>query len=289
VSAARPVARAVTARRLGVAALAEVRAFLREDPRGNLLLTDLAERVGEAPPPGEMRSELVGAFRGGELVGVAALRPTVVLDSRMEPEAVDAVLPFVEGLEVGLVKCEASRAGRLWSRAVRRGRRRVWVDRYETAFALDPRTAALVAVGEERTVRAAREDDLEPLVFAARESLREEERPDPFAGDARGFRRWVRGRVPRALLVESRARVRFVGYADVRRPEGWLLQGIYTWPDVRRRGHAAAGTSALCREAFAAGAEHVQLAVVDGNDGARRLYEGLGFKPFGRLRTILFS
>jgi len=42
-------------------------------------------------------------------------------------------------------------------------------------------------------------------------------------------------------------------------------------------------------EAFARGADHVQLAVVDGNDAAQRLYEGLGFKPFGRVRTILFT
>jgi RimJ/RimL family protein N-acetyltransferase len=45
----------------------------------------------------------------------------------------------------------------------------------------------------------------------------------------------------------------------------------------------------LCREAFRAGAEHVQLAVVDGNEAGRRLYEGLGFEPFGALRTILFA
>ena len=41
--------------------------------------------------------------------------------------------------------------------------------------------------------------------------------------------------------------------------------------------------------AIQAGAEHVQLSVVDGNEAARRLYEGLGFKPFGKLRTILFA
>jgi RimJ/RimL family protein N-acetyltransferase len=45
----------------------------------------------------------------------------------------------------------------------------------------------------------------------------------------------------------------------------------------------------LCRQAFASGADHVQLAVVDGNEPGRRLYESLGFEPFGKLRTILFS
>jgi predicted GNAT family acetyltransferase len=68
-----------------------------------------------------------------------------------------------------------------------------------------------------------------------------------------------------------------------------LIQGIYTWPEDRREGFAAFGVSELCREAFAAGADHVQLAVVDGNEAAIRLYESLGFKPFTKLRTILFT
>ena len=71
--------------------------------------------------------------------------------------------------------------------------------------------------------------------------------------------------------------------------EGWLLQGIYTWPQYRREGYGAFGVSELCREAFAAGADHVQLTVVDGNEAATRLYESLGFKPFMKLRTILFT
>jgi ribosomal protein S18 acetylase RimI-like enzyme len=46
--------------------------------------------------------------------------------------------------------------------------------------------------------------------------------------------------------------------------------------------------AALLREAFDAGASHVQLAVVAGNDRASGLYRKLGFEPFAELRTILF-
>jgi GNAT superfamily N-acetyltransferase len=83
-------------------------------------------------------------------------------------------------------------------------------------------------------------------------------------------------------------RVVFVAYADVRRPAGWLVQGVYTWPDARRQGFARKGMDALLREAFAAGASHVQLAVVAGNERASRLYRKLGFEAFAELRTILF-
>ena len=177
----------------------------------------------------------------------------------------------------------------LWERlSGRRGRRSI-VDRNETAYVLERGSTRFVDPHPDGRARPALKADLDPLVYAARESLREEDRPDPFAGDARSFRRWVRGRVARARVMESDGRIMFVGYADVQRLEGWLLQGIYTWPEARRRGFAAAGTSQLCREAFAAGAGHVQLAVVEGNQPAQALYEGLGFEPFGRLRTILFA
>ena len=46
--------------------------------------------------------------------------------------------------------------------------------------------------------------------------------------------------------------------------------------------------SAIVREAFAASAAHVQLAVVEGNEGGQRLYDALGFRGFAKLRTILF-
>jgi predicted GNAT family acetyltransferase len=99
----------------------------------------------------------------------------------------------------------------------------------------------------------------------------------------------VSGRIKQALVAEERGRVGFVGYADVRSPRGWLLQGVYTWPSFRRHGLARAGVAELCRRAFEDGAEHVQLAVVDGNAAAIALYEQLGFVKFARLRTVLFS
>ena len=99
----------------------------------------------------------------------------------------------------------------------------------------------------------------------------------------------MRGRVARATVVAVAGRIAFVAYADVRRPEGWLVQGVYTWPDLRRRGLAAISVSAICRTAFESGADHVQLAVVEGNRPAEGLYERLGFRPFERLRTILFA
>jgi len=283
------MARSVEARLLEQRERDAVLAHLASDARMNLLLMDLVARLGSAPAPGEARATVAVASRAGEIVGVASLRPSVVFDAAVDAEAIEALLPFVESLSVGLVKSPARVADVLWDRLAARGGRCSIVDRIETAYALDRQSARFIDPRADRAARPASRADLDPLVYAARESLREEDRPDPFAGDARSFRRWVRGRVSRARVMESEGRILFVGYADVQRPEGWLLQGIYTWPEARRRGFAAAGTSHLCREAFAAGAAHVQLAVVEGNWPAQALYDGLGFEPFGRLRTILFA
>ncbi len=281
------MAEGVEARFLRPAERGAALAHLGRDAEANLLLLDATARLGSAPAPGELPSEVVAAWRGPELVGMAGLRPAVIFDARVEPEAVESFVPYLNALAVGLVKSSPSAVDQLWGYLA--GRRRALVDRLETAYSVRPGELRAAEPQRGAALRRATAGDLEALVLAARESLREEDRPDPFAGDAKGFRRWVRGRVDRARVVEVEGRVVCVGYADVQRTEGWLVQGVYTWPEARRRGFARLGVSQLCREAFEAGADHVQLAVVEGNTAGRRLYEGLGFEAFSELRTILFT
>jgi predicted GNAT family acetyltransferase len=163
------------------------------------------------------------------------------------------------------------------------------IDRIEQAFRLWPEQIVAAAPELPGLARRARAEDLEELVYAARASLWEEDRPDPADVDPVGFRRWVESRLSRARIVSDQGRTVFVAYADVRRAEGWLVQGVYTWPEARRRGFARRGMDAIVREAFASGASHIQLAVVEGNEGASALYRELGFEVFAELRTVLFS
>ena len=255
--------------------------------RLNLSLIDLVLRLGTPSRRGEGRAELLAAYRGRELVGVAALHPSMTLDATVGREVLEAFFPYLASVGSGLVKSGEEVVDPLWEWLRSQGRRAL-LDRIETGYALEARYARLVDAGRGVRVREARDGDLDLLVDAARASLREESRPDPFEGDPVGFRRWVRGRVPRATVAEAGKAVRFVGYADVQCERGWLLQGINTWPRYRRRGLAAAGVSVQCRSAFAAAADHVQLSVVEGNTAAEGLYERLGFRRFARLRTILF-
>jgi GNAT superfamily N-acetyltransferase len=263
--------------------------YLDRHRRENLLLAELVAGVGRSAAPSEMAPQVVAVWRGGEIVGIASMRPSMVLDHALDEQGLDVCLPLLAGAESGLIKSRRCGVTRLWQHLRSRGRQAL-IDRGETAWGIDADRIAggLPILPDGARWRHAGEADLDDLVFAARASLREEERPDPFDGDPVGFRSWVRGRLSRARLVDVAGRPVFVGYADVRRPEGWLIQGVYTWREHRRCGFARAGMAALVREAFGAGAEHVQLAVVDGNEPAIGLYSKLGFEPFCELRTILF-
>lgn len=262
-------------------------AYLDRAPLLNLTLADLVSRLGE-PKPGEAaRPEVLGAWRGRELAGLAGIAPSVVFDAAAEREVLEAFFPHLVRVGSGLVKSTEEIVAPLGEWLAAQGRR-VLLDRIEIGFALEPEDARLTDAAPLR-VRDATLSDLDALVEAARQSLLEENRPDPSDSDPLGFRRWVRGRVARAVVVERAGELGFVGYADVKSPRGWLLQGVFTWPALRRSGFAAAGVSELCRRAFASGGAHVQLAVIEGNEPAEHLYERLGFRRFARLRTLLFS
>jgi predicted GNAT family acetyltransferase len=235
-----------------------------------------------------MRPEVLAAWRGREVAGLAALHPTVVLDASAEPAALEAFFPYLGGIGSGLVKSTCDVVDPLWEWLRARGRRSL-LDRIEVGYALEREAARFVSPPPDAAIRPAAASDLDFLVEAARASLLEEHRPDPSQADPRGFRRWVRSRMSRALVAARRGEPAFVAYADVQCAWGWLLQGVYTLPEERRRGLGAAGVSGLCRRAFAAGTDHVQLAVVEGNVPAERLYQRLGFRPFARLRTLLFA
>lgn len=257
----------------------------------NLVLIDQLERLVERPVRYEPAPQLHGSWDEGRLTGVAALRPGITLSHAIDERALAALQPALLRLPSGLIKSERRAVDALWPAFVADGRAPL-IDRVELAYRVSPPVVASGAHpppdDEAGFVRRARASDLDALVHAARASLREEQRPDPALRDPIGFARWVEGRMPRARVVWAEGRVVFVAYADVQSRHGWLVQGVYTWPEYRRRGHARRGMQALVREAFAAGASHVQLAVVAGNERATRLYRALGFEPFAELRTILF-
>ena len=275
------------ARRLSPGDASAARELLLAARDENLMLIDQVERLADGNFSDEPPPQLHGVFAGDRLAGLAALRPSLSLSHGMDEKTMAVLRPALLRVPSGLLKCDRRMVASLWSLLAHAGREAI-IDRVEIAYRLAPRTLAAEDSVLPGIARAARASDLADLVHAARASLWEEQRPDPAESDPVGFARWVESRLARARVVCVDGRVVFVAYADVRRPEGWLIQGVYTWPDARRLGYARKGMDALMREAFAAGASHVQLAVVSGNERASRLYRKLGFEAFAELRTILF-
>jgi ribosomal protein S18 acetylase RimI-like enzyme len=76
---------------------------------------------------------------------------------------------------------------------------------------------------------------------------------------------------------------RTIAIGRVAADAGWAgLTAIETDPACRRRGLATAVSAALAGLAAARGAVGLYLQVEDGNDGARRLYAGMGFASHHR-------
>jgi RimJ/RimL family protein N-acetyltransferase len=278
----------IRARRLRDDDRAQALDYLRPDPEENLVLIDFVHKLGRALEPGELPAQIYAAFASDRLVGVVLLRPCVAISSGMEDHVLESLLPYLTRVPSGLMKSERRLVERAWKELEALGRRSS-IDRIEIGYRLVPERIVPADAALPGVARPARMEDLDALVHAARASLWEEERPDPAEGDPAGFRRWVQSRLARARVVSDQGRIVFVGYADVRRSEGWLIQGVYTWPEFRRHGFARRGMDSILRESFASGASHVQLAVVEGNEAATALYRELGFESFAELRTILFS
>jgi len=265
----------------------QVAAYLKEGLRNglhdDLVLLNLCEQL---PSEGQARPELLALWRGDRLCGVLSRSPMITADHRIDLDAVPSLASHFESLRPAILKGVEETVEPLWE-LLRSMGYRAELDRHEYGFVLrslkentGPSATALV--------RRATPRDLEVLVEASRASLIEEGRPDAYAWDPGRFRAWVGSRLEGARLLELDGEIVFVLWIDVMRPEGWLIQGVYTWPGRRRCGFARAGLSAVCQEAFEAGACHVQLSVVEDNAAALALYERLGFCRADRLRTVSF-
>ena len=58
------------------------------DAVANLFLLDLAANLGGRAVPGEARTEIVAVWQNGEIVGMAGLHPTVILDAHAGKEVI---------------------------------------------------------------------------------------------------------------------------------------------------------------------------------------------------------
>lgn len=137
-------------------------------------------------------------------------------------------------------------------------------------------------------LRLATMRELEQVVIAGAAMHLEEVGFDPMGSDPVGFRERVVTLIRRGwvhVLMEN-DRVAFKAECSAVTPEAIQLQGVWTSPELRGRGIGTRSMAALCRQLLAdTGA--VTLFVNDFNQPAIRVYERVGFRRIGTMRSLL--
>jgi predicted GNAT family acetyltransferase len=138
-------------------------------------------------------------------------------------------------------------------------------------------------------IRRGRRDDLDRLTVAAAAMHREEMGVDPLALDPIGWRHRMATLIDRGwvfLLVEG-GEIAFKVELSAWTPEVVQLQGVWTRPELRRRGVATAALAAVCAELLAE-VPVCSLYLNSYNEPAMRLYRRIGFRQVGEFATVIF-
>ena len=261
--------------------------YLSRNPRRNLWLFNQTASLGDAPPMGHGVPQIVAAWDEHGLAGLASLSPCITPDAIIGPDALDALMPYLATVKSGLIKGRYRTVSALWERLSRRGAIAL-EDHEEIAWSVWPGEEVRIDFPPGAIFRPADESDLDAVFEAVREGLKADGLWGHLDDDIVARRLWVRGHIPKVKVVEMDGKVVWAGSIGVRRPEGWLVEGVYTWPHARGQLLAAAVGSATFREAFEAGATHVQAAGLAESAPSIALHRKVGFTPFDQIRTILF-
>jgi RimJ/RimL family protein N-acetyltransferase len=138
-------------------------------------------------------------------------------------------------------------------------------------------------------LRRGRREDLDRLTVAAAAMHREEMGVDPMTLDAPGWRNRMATLIDRgwSFLWTEGGEIVFKAELSAWTPEALQLQGVWTAPERRRRGLAAAGMAALCAQLLR-DVPTCSLYVNAYNEPALRLYARLGFRRVADLATVLY-
>lgn len=280
--------------------------FLARDSAENVFLTHLILRHGLAHGPGSR--DWYVARDDGEVRGACTTRGNLV-PAAADEDVARALARAVGTIRPGTLSLvgERSAVNAMWERLRRRaptvrlvreeqpfyviGRGAGDGDtRGSSALAHRPAGGAAFELGPGLGLRLARGDDLDLLVHACADMLREEILDDPCSRDPVGFRAqvWRMIRERSIYVLEAERCVVFKAHANVRTPGAVQVSGVYTLPDQRGKGYATAAMAAVVRELLR---HHLRvcLYVNRGNVAAIRTYEAAGFRRTGTFKSIFFD
>ena len=223
-----------------------LRAFLAKDPVHNLYFLGLLEEFGVAPKPGQPHFTIWGHFVERELKSALFVGGDGGL---LVPSANDSqeVVALAEGL-MGKVKLKAA----LGEKAAIDGLvRHLHVGKPQGSWSQRLYSVSADDLGPftNPTLRLAREDELPRVLVLAAGCVRETLKRDPLKEDGAGFRARVLQRLKagRTYVLEIDGDLVFKIDIGSRSQYGAELEGLYTLPEQRRRGHATLSLGQISR------------------------------------------
>jgi GNAT superfamily N-acetyltransferase len=278
-----------TTRLLGAGDTLELERFLDLHRDSSMILRSNLRRTGIVYEGKAQQGTYIAAFEQAEIVGVAAhyWNGMVFLQApadveRLVPVCVQASGRTVKGFGGPLEQVRRAR------RALNLETAEARLDQDETLYALD--LAKLVVPGSPVQCRAPTKDDHDTLsrwrAAYEVETLGSDDSADTRARSERVMADVIAGGDARVALGESDELVSFSAFNSAL-PDMVQLGGIYTPPEVRRRGYARAAVAATLLGARDRG---VTRAVLFANaPDAIRCYTALGFRRIGDYGLVLLK
>ncbi len=262
-----------------------LRGLLTRDPVQNLYLLGLFEEFGIEPRSGRAPFAFWGKFDGRELKAAVFVGGDggLVVPSTSDPNDIGEIASAL----ASRVRLRSSIGEKTAVDALVRH-----LCREKPRFS---RTQRLYSVSADDlgpftnpTLRLATEDDLADLIPMAAGSIREMLERDPLAEDPAGFRARVRQRVlgKRTYVLKVDGRLVFKIDVGSRSQYGAELEGLYTIPEERRRGHATLSLGQISRHLLSS-LPRLTLRVDDRDPSLAGVARKVGYMPGKTQRLVV--
>jgi N-acetylglutamate synthase-like GNAT family acetyltransferase len=252
-------------------------------PKSMFLLANLADYGFDRDHRNAMR--LWVAEADGRVAAVLGLTEAGALMPQLPPTWINAAAEAVDGEWIGLILGPAEQTAPL-RRALGLADAPTQLDRDEPHFVLD---LAALQIPEAPGALARLDAVPRDLLIDWRAAYdREVFASDPEAARAtarRDIDHWAERDSHRVLMIDG-APVAMTGF-NAMLPGIVQVGGVWTPPELRRRGHAARAVALHLAEARARGVTRATLFAA--SDTAARVYVGLGFRPIGQYTLCLFE
>lgn len=280
-----------TVETLGAKDLHTLRAMLARDPVHNLYLLGLLEEFGIVPAPYRAHFAFHGRVQRGELLAAMFVggQGGLVIPSASDEPHVSAIASTL----CGKVKLKAALGERTAVDALvkqlagERGSERTFkVAKNQRLFAV---SADDLGPFTNPTLRPAAEKDLDQLVSMSAHAVIETlGRGDPLFEDPDGFKarvlQRIRGR--RTYVLEEKGRLVFKIDIGSRSQYGAELEGLYTLPDERRKGHATLSLGQISRHLLSS-LPRLTLRVDESDPSLAGVARKVGFVPQKVMRLVM--